>query len=115
MTCTLKESLKELERPQRQQIVVPLGVDETLVCFNSFILVPKVNGKVRVYLDAARLTTVLIRPVHRGPTLNDILPRLVGMEYLTLIDANSGYHNLKLEEKGIIFDNLVVHLAGISA
>ena len=33
------------------------------------------------------------------PVLNDILPRLVGIKYLTLIDASSGYHNLKLDEQ----------------
>ena len=32
--------------------------------------------------------------MHIGKTWNDILPRLAGMTYLTLIDASSGYHNL---------------------
>ena len=52
--------------------IVPLGMDETLEWCNSFVLVPKVNGKVRLCLDPARLNKSLIRPVHRGPTLNDI-------------------------------------------
>ena len=59
---------------------------------------PKANGKVQLCLDPARSNKVLIRPVHRGPTLNDILVRLAGVKYLKLIDASSGYHNLKLDE-----------------
>ena len=50
-------------------------------------------------LDPVRLNQVLIRPVHRGPTLNDILPRLNNVTYMSIIDASSGYHNLKLDEK----------------
>ena len=81
------EPLKEeLDKIQRQQIIGPLGVDETSKLCNSFTLVPKVNSKVRLCQDQARLNKVLIRPTHRGPTLNDILP----------IDVGSDYHNLKL-------------------
>ena len=42
---------------------------------------------------------MLIRSIHSGPTLNDILPRLTRVKYPMLIDASSGYHNLKLDEK----------------
>ena len=65
----------------------------------ALILVPKANGKVKLYLDLAILTKVLIRSVHRGLTLNDILPRLTGTKYLILINMSSGYHNLKVDEK----------------
>ena len=41
---------------------------------------------------------VLSRSVHRGPTLNDILLRLAGVKYFTLINAISGYHSLKLNK-----------------
>ena len=61
------------------------------------------NGKVRLWLDLDSLNKVLIRPVQREPALNDILPRLAGMKYLTLIDVSSGYHNLKLDEKSSYF------------
>ena len=63
------------------------------------MLVSKANGKVRLYLDPGRLNQALIRPVHRGPTLNDILPRLNNVKYMSIIDASSGYHSLKLDKK----------------
>ena len=75
---------------QKQQIIVPLDVDETFELCNSFILVPKANGKVRLCLDPARLNKVLKRPIYRGPTLNDILPRLTGVKYLMLTDTRHG-------------------------
>ena len=37
--------------------------------------------------------------MHRGATTNDIIPKLTCLYYLTVIDASSGYHNLKLDEK----------------
>ena len=37
--------------------------------------------------------------IHRGPTLNNILPKLNNVQYMSIIDASSGYHNLKLDKK----------------
>ena len=31
--------------------------------------------------------------------LNDILPKLNNMQYMSIIDASSGYHNLKLDKQ----------------
>ena len=60
---------------------------------------PKANGKVRLCLDLAHLNQALIRPIHRGLTLNDILLKLNSAKYLSLLDVSSGYHNLKLDKK----------------
>ena len=63
------------------------------------MLVPKADEKVRLCLDPAQLHQALIRPVHREPTFNGILPKHNNVKYLSLIDVSSGYHNLKLHEK----------------
>ena len=78
-------------------IITPLGVDEMAEWCNSFVLVPKANGKVRLCLDLAWLNQALIRLIHRGQTLNDILPRLNNVKYMSIIDASLGYHNLWLD------------------
>ena len=57
------------------------------------------NGKVRLYLDPARFNKALIRPVYIGLKLNDILLTQVSIKYHTLINAGSGYHNPKLDER----------------
>ena len=87
---------------QKLDIITPLGIDDTVEWCNSFVLVPKANGKVRLCLDCldpAKLSQALIRPVHRGPTLIIILPRLNNVKYISIIDASLGYHNLKLDRK----------------
>ena len=90
--------MEELDRLQKQLIIVSLGVDQTSEWCNSLDLVPKVNGKAWLCLDQARLNKVLIRPVDRGLILNDGPLRLAGVNYLRVIDASSGYHNLKLDK-----------------
>ena len=90
---------EELRCLQEMDIITPLGIDETMEWCNSFVLVPKANGKVRLCLDPARQNQALIRPFHRGPTLNDILPKLNNVQYMSIIDASFGYHNLKLDKQ----------------
>ena len=89
----------KLERLQQQHRKAPLGVNEVSEWCNPFVVAPKANGKIRLCLDPAWLNQVLMRPIHRGPMLNDILPRLTNVRYLSLIYASSGYHNLKLDDK----------------
>ena len=80
LAYALLEPLKEeLWWLKWQQIIIPLGMDDTSEWCNNFMPVPSF--------------------VHRGPTINDILPRLACVKYLTLIDASSGYNNSKLGEK----------------
>ena len=97
---TLQQPFKEeLERLQQQDIITLIGMDEKLECCNSFVLKPKPNGKVKLCIGPARLKQALIRPVHRGPTLNNIFQRLNNVKCLSLIDASFDYHNLKLDER----------------
>ena len=86
----------ELDWLQKLGIITPLGVDKTAEWCNSFVLVPKANGKVRLCLDPVRLNQPLTRPVLRGPTLNNILPRFNNVKYMSIIDTSSGYHNFKI-------------------
>ena len=103
---------EELERWKKVEIIVPLDVGDTSEWSNSFVLVPKATGKVRACLDLAWLNKVLIRPIHRSPTLNDILPRLPGMKYLIFIDVSSGHNNLKLVEKSLYITTFLILLVG---
>ena len=54
---------------------------------------------VRLCPDLAWLNQALIRPIHRGPTLNDILPKLNNVKFMSIIDASSWYHNCQLDTK----------------
>ena len=41
----------------------------------------------------------LIRLIQRGPTLNEILPRLTNIQYMSIINVSSEYHNLWLDKQ----------------
>ena len=45
----------KMDRLQQLDIITPLGVDEMFEWCNSFVLVPKAKGKVRLVLDPAWL------------------------------------------------------------
>ena len=91
----------------------PRGSYKTSEQFNSFVLVPKASGKVRVCLDPVQLNKALITPTHSGLMPNDILLRLAGVKYLMLTDASSVSHNLKCNEKSSYLWYFLVHLTGI--
>ena len=89
--------------------MAPLGIDEPAEWCNSFIPESKANGKVWIFFDKARLNQVLIRPVHRRPTLNDIFHKLNNVKYLHLIDTSCGYHNLKLGDRSSYLTTFTCH------
>ena len=78
-----KSFREEVEQLQQQDIIASLGVD----------------GTAEWCLDPLRLNQVLIWPVHRRPTLNDFFAKVNNAKYLSLIDASTAYHNLKLDER----------------
>ena len=90
---------KELKWLQELDIIAPLGIEETAQWCNSFVVVPKANGKVQLCLDPVQLNQALIRPIHRDPIINNILPKLNNVQYLSIINASSGYHNIKLDNQ----------------
>ena len=91
MAYALQKPFKdELDQLQKMDIITPLGVDKTAEWCNSFVLVPHMNGKVRLCLDPVRLNQALIRPIHRGPTLNDILLKLNNVQYMSITDTIQG-------------------------
>ena len=51
---------EELEILHEEDIITPLAVEETVEWCNSFVLVPKPSGKVRLCLDPAKLNQALI-------------------------------------------------------
>ena len=97
---TLQKLFKdELECLQELDIIVPLGIDKMAEWCNSFVLVPKSNSKVWLCLDPVQLNQALIRLIHRGLTLNDILLKLNNVQYMSIMDASLGYHSLKLDKQ----------------
>ena len=69
--------------------------------YNNIVLVLKPNRTVWLSLHPVRFNQTLTRPLHRGPTVNVILPMLIHAQYLTVIYDSFGYHNLNLDKKSL--------------
>ncbi len=93
----LKESLKkELDLVVEQGILAK--VTEPTDWVNSLMCVTKSTGALRLCLDPKYLNQAIKRPYYFTPTLVDILPKLNGAKCFSILDACSGYWNIKLDQ-----------------
>jgi transposase InsO family protein len=92
----LRDALKEeLDKLVGQDILSPVTYPTDWV--NSCVCVSKSNGKIRLCLDPKDLNNAIKRPHYVTPTLEDILPRLNQAQFFSILDARSGYWNIKLD------------------
>ena len=92
--AALREPLKEgLDTLIQQGIIAK--VDRPTDWVNSCVCVTKPNVKLRLCLDPKDLNKAIKRPHHYTPTLDDVLPKLNGAQFVTILDARSGYWNIK--------------------
>ena len=92
--AALREPLKEgLDTLIQQGITAK--VDRPTDWVNSCVCVTKPNGKLRLCLDPKDLNKAIKRPHHYTPTLDDVLPKLNGAQFFAILDARSGYWNIK--------------------
>ena len=87
---------EEIDSLVRQDILSK--VDRPTDWVNSCVCVTKPNGRIRLCLDPKDLNKAVKRPHHYTKTLDDILPKLNGAKYFSILDARSGYWNIKLNE-----------------
>ena len=64
-----------------------------------FHVCEKANGKIRLCLDQSHLNKWIIRPHHSAKLVDDILHRLNGAKYFTVVDSTSLFFNHKLDEE----------------
>ena len=69
---------------------------------NSCVCVTKSNGQIRLCLDPKDLNKAVKRPHYATPTLEDVLSRLNGAKFFTILDARSGYWNIKLDQESAL-------------
>ena len=94
----LREPLKkELRKLVDEGIIAKVDIPTDWV--NSIVCATKPRGGIRLCLDPRDLNRAIKRPHHVTPTLDDILPKLNGAKYFTILDARSGYWNIKLDEE----------------
>ena len=98
----LRQPLKaELDKLEQESIISK--VEKPTDWVNSFVCVTKPNGKLRLCLDPKDLNKAIKRPHYVTPTLDDITPKLKDAKYFTILDARSGYWNIRLDEESSYF------------
>ena len=98
----LREPLKkELDALIEQGIIAK--ADEPTDWVNSLGCVKKSNGTLRLCLDPKDLNRAIKRPHHCTPTSDDVLPKLNGPKYFSIVDARSGYWNIELDHARFLY------------
>jgi hypothetical protein len=97
----LREPLKkELDSLESQGIIVK--VSEPTNWVKSLVCVTKPNGSLRLCLDPKDLNKAK-RPHHFTPTIVEVLSELNGAQYFSIVDAHSGYWNIKLDQESSLY------------
>jgi hypothetical protein len=98
----LREPLKkELDSLVEQGIIAK--VEQPTDWVNSLVCVTKSDGSIRLCLDPKDLNRAIKRPHHFTPTLDDVLSKLNGATCFSIIDARSGYWNIKLDQQSSLY------------
>ena len=96
----MQEPLKmELDKLCKEGMLHKVDISEPIEWLNSFVCVKKSNGKVRLCLDLTHLNKWIIRPRHSAKLMDDILHRLSGAKYFTVVDSTSSFFHHKLDEE----------------
>ena len=96
----MQEPLKmELDKLCKEGILHKVDISEPIEWLNSFVCVKKSNGKIRLCLDLTHLNKWIIRPRHSAKLIDDILHRLNGAKFFTVVDSTSLFFNHKLDQE----------------
>ena len=90
---------KELDKLVDERILDKVDITEPIKWLNSFVCVKKPNGKIRLCLDPTHLNKWIIRPRLSSKLVDDVLHKLNGAQYLTVVDSTSSFFNHKLDEE----------------
>ena len=63
------------------------------------VVVPKVNGDIRLCIDMRRANETIIRERYAIPTIDDILTYLNQSQVFSKLDIKWTYHQIELEPK----------------
>ena len=96
---SLRDDIKdELDDMESRGIITKLKEGEPTAWVNSLVYRRKPNGKLRICLDPKDLNKAISREHHVIPTLEEILPKLSGAKYFSIVDAKCGYWNVELDQ-----------------
>ena len=88
-----KEYLQQLSK-----LEIIKRIDYNTEWCNSFVVVRKVDGSLRICLDPRDLNKAIRSKPFKMPTIDDIISKLNGARYFSTLDATSGFWNIPLDD-----------------
>ena len=97
----MKDKFKqELDAMESQGIISKYdGCDISLGWLNSFVIVKKPNGSIRICLELTDLNKDIIRPVCNSQTMDDVVHRLKDAKYFAVFDTSKGFFHIPLDQE----------------
>ena len=92
-----QKTAQELQRMERNGVIS--RIDEPTKWCAPMIVTPKSNEKIRLCVDLTQLNRYVQCKNHPLPTTDTTLGKLTGAKFFSLLDANSGFWQIKLLEK----------------
>jgi hypothetical protein len=105
------------QRPAVRKLINQMLLDGILEVSDSPIINPlnvvkQEVGKIRMCIDAQKINQFTIADHERAPTIQELLQKFNGANYLTSLDLSSAFHQIELDEESrkltaFIFDSTV--------
>ena len=92
------EFQEEINSMVKAGILTKLDKNQTTEWLNSFVVVRKPSGKLKVCLDPTYLNHHIICPVCNSNTLDDFVHKLCKAKYMACFDALKGFFHVPLDE-----------------
>jgi hypothetical protein len=89
---------RKLQQIVDEDIIEKIPVGEPTPWCSNLHVVPKKNNDVRLTIDPRDLNSALLREFHPTTTVEDIMQRCGKSKFFTVLDANQGYFQLKLDD-----------------
>ena len=91
----------------KARILTKLDKNQAMEWLNSFVVVRKPSGKLRVCLDPTDLNPHIIHPMFNSNTLDDIVHKLHEEKYMACFDALKGFFYVPLDENSKLLTAMI--------
>ena len=90
---------KELQSMAKAGIISKLDRNTSTPWLNSYVIVKKPDGSLRICLELTDLNKYIVQPVCNSRTLDDVSHQLKDAKYFSVFDATKGFFHLPLSAK----------------
>ena len=101
---------QEIHSMEKQDIISKLEHNQTTEWLNSFDVVKKLNGDLRICLDPTDLNKCIVRPVCNLNTFDEVSFKIKDAKFSLIFDASKGFVHLPLNEKSKLLTAMLTPL-----